>query len=569
MFNFNPIKLGIGGKIYALCAVFLLLFGATLSYITWEVRDATHVVQQQRKTLARLTSAHDVAAQFTSLRYWLTDLSLSWLNESEETAQHTREQLEASLSELEQTDKELVNELRPIVARYVELMTESVDCYVDENRVRGNSLVADARGQAAAVDERLGELLDSADASVRQDVETVVAGNSGIQNAAVGSLLLGVVLVAGLSWLFARWITRPIQRVVAILRDIAQGEGDLTQRLDANRSDEFGELAKWFNTFVEKLHGIISEMAGNAEALNRSSSELSNVASDLAAGADDANTQSGSVAGAAEEMATNMHNMAQSTKEVSTNVKSVATAVEEMNLSITEVAQNAEKSASVAGEAAKLVRISNDRITDLGSAADEIGKVIEVIQDIAEQTNLLALNATIEAARAGEAGKGFAVVATEVKELAKQTAAATDDIRRRIEGIQGSTGEAIAAIKEIREVINNVNEVSSTIAAAVEEQSITTKQISDSMAQTAAAALTVSNGVDESAAASQDITQSISRVDLVLKQTAAGARQSKEAGNEFSQLAEQMETLVGQFKTERSYTQKSEKDEDAAETLSV
>ena len=349
-------------------------------------------------------------------------------------------------------------------------------------------------------------------------------------------------------------IVQPVNHSVAMLKDIAEGEGDLTMRLDADRPDEFGELAGWFNTFVEKLHTLVSELTDNARTLNGSSTQLSDVATDLAAGATDATQQSSTVAAAAEEMAVNMNNMAQSTGEVSTNVKNAARSVEEMTASINEVAENAEKSALVAAQAAELVGVSNARVADLGTAADEIGKVIEVIQDIAEQTNLLALNATIEAARAGEAGKGFAVVATEVKELAKQTAAATDDIRRRIEGIQGSTGEAVDAIREISDVINNVNEVSRTIAAAVEEQSITTKQIAENVSQTATAAELVASGVNESAAASQEITQSIAKVDQVLQQTAQGAKQSKESGKDFSELADQMQSLVGQFRTETAET---------------
>jgi methyl-accepting chemotaxis protein len=195
-----------------------------------------------------------------------------------------------------------------------------------------------------------------------------------------------------------------------------------------------------------------------------------------------------------------------------------------------------------------LVEISNDKITNLGQAADEIGRVIEVIQDIAEQTNLLALNATIEAARAGEAGKGFAVVATEVKELAKQTAAATDDIRTRIESMQASTGDAVESIREISEVINNVNEVSRTIASAVEEQSITTRQISDNVSTTASAAESVARGVAETAMASREITENITRVDGVLMQTAEGADESRDAGTRLSQLAEEMNGLIGRFR---------------------
>ncbi len=159
------------------------------------------------------------------------------------------------------------------------------------------------------------------------------------------------------------------------------------------------------------------------------------------------------------------------------------------------------------------------------------------------------MNATIEAARAGDSGKGFAVVATEVKELAKQTASATDDIRKRIEGIQNSTGEAVNAIVEISDVINNVNDVSMTIAAAVEQQSVTTKRISETVSQTAVVAESVAGGVNRSAEASKEITQSISKVDSVLQQTVDGATKSRESGKEFSKLAHEMQTLVGQFKT--------------------
>jgi methyl-accepting chemotaxis protein len=171
-----------------------------------------------------------------------------------------------------------------------------------------------------------------------------------------------------------------------------------------------------------------------------------------------------------------------------------------------------------------------------------------VIQDIAEQTNLLALNATIEAARAGEAGKGFAVVATEVKELAKQTASATEDIRRRIESIQASTGETVAAIGEIGHVIQQVNDVSRTIASAVEEQSITTREIASNVAQSAAAADTVAKGISESATATQEITQSIAAVNEAALQTAQGATNTQAAGSELTRLSEQLQGLVGQFR---------------------
>ncbi len=332
-------------------------------------------------------------------------------------------------------------------------------------------------------------------------------------------------------------------------------EGDLTQVYEVAEADNdtratqaaFSDIAKAVNAMCSNLREVIGGVATNAATLNSTSTELSATATELSSGANQTTSQSATVSSAAEEMSINMNNMAASTEQMTTNVRTVASAVEEMTASIAEIAKNAEQASSVAGNAANLAESSNQTIGQLGSAADEIGKVIEVIQDIAEQTNLLALNATIEAARAGDAGKGFAVVATEVKELAKQTADATEDIRNRIEGIQGSTQSVVSSIGEISEVISQVSEVSQTIASAVEEQSITTKEIAQNVTQTSDAATSVSTGVAESASASQEITRSITQVDQAAKQTSQAAAQTQESGSALSGLAEELQQLVGRF----------------------
>ncbi len=352
----------------------------------------------------------------------------------------------------------------------------------------------------------------------------------------------------------AQFQEREVESVSQVLNLAAQG--DLTQVYEVAEADEdtaetrktFAEIAKAVNDMCTKLRNVIGSVAQNASTLVNTSTELSSTADQLTSGADETTNQSATVASAAEEMSINMKQVSDSTGQMSDNVRTVAAATEEMTATIGEIAKNAEQSAAVAGQAASLAEISNEKVGSLGVAADEIGKVIEVIQDIAEQTNLLALNATIEAARAGEAGKGFAVVATEVKELAKQTATATDDIRRRIEGIQGSSGEAVDAIKEITDVINNVNDVARTIAAAVEEQSATTKEISQTIAQTAEAADTVSQGVKESAIASQEITENIVGVDQGAKNTSAAATETKASSSALAGLAGELQELVGEFK---------------------
>jgi methyl-accepting chemotaxis protein len=363
----------------------------------------------------------------------------------------------------------------------------------------------------------------------------------------VTTTLVVLVAAAVFGTVLALSVTQPLLNSVAFVQSMAKG--DLTQTLDIDRQDEIGTLAKALNEMGANLRRMFADITSNTAVLTGSSTELAATASQLASGAEETTTQSATVAAAAEQMSTNMTTMAASSEKMSGNVKTVASAVEELTASISEVAKSAEQAATVADTAAELAKAGNNKINELGAAAGEIGKVIEVIQDIAEQTNLLALNATIEAARAGDAGKGFAVVATEVKELARQTAAATEDIRQRIEGIQGSTGQVVQSIGEIGEVIKKVNEVSRTIASAVEEQSITTKEIARNVAQTSLAAESVAKGVADSASVTHKIARNIVEVDQAAKQTAQGATIAQSASGKVTRVADQLQSLVGQFKT--------------------
>jgi methyl-accepting chemotaxis protein len=340
-------------------------------------------------------------------------------------------------------------------------------------------------------------------------------------------------------------IVLPLKAALSLAKAVATG--DLTQTCSVVTTDEVGQLSHSLNQMCEDLRSTVGKIHGTANTLSTSSEALSSTATHMAAGAAETTHQSNSVASAAGELSTNMINMSASTEQMTSNVKIVASAVEEMTASIGEIAKNAEQASNVAGSAAQLAEVSNASIGQLGAAADEIGQVIETIQDIAEQTNLLALNATIEAARAGDAGKGFAVVATEVKELAKQTADATEDIRARIEGIQSSTGRAVDSIGRISDVITRVNEVSRTIAAAVEEQSITTRKIAQNITQTSSAAQTVSVATSQSATATQEITRNIGAVDHAAREAAQGASQTQTASGELSKLSAELLSLVGQF----------------------
>lgn len=388
---------------------------------------------------------------------------------------------------------------------------------------------------------------DTSEALVAVDEISAVAGSarSSLIWWAVGLVVAAGACVGAAAFFFANSITAPIVKAAEFARGIASG--NLTSVCDANATGEVGTLIQAMNDMQGSLRDIILRLTNNAGSLSSSSNELSETASTLSTGAEETNNQSSAVSAAAEEMTASMNSVSDSTNEMTKNVEAVAAAIEEMTASITEVAGSAERAAGVASDAAHLTEVSNEKVSQLGNAADEIGKVIEVIQDIAEQTNLLALNATIEAARAGDAGKGFAVVATEVKELARQTSEATDDIARRIKAIQESTGEAITAIGEIEGVIRNVSDVSKTIAASVSEQQATTTDIARTVNGTTSAVQTVSRGISESAIACQEITCNMGKVDEAARETASGASQTRSAGDDLLKIAEDIQELVGQF----------------------
>lgn len=356
-----------------------------------------------------------------------------------------------------------------------------------------------------------------------------------------------VVLIGVGSFLAARRWTKPVEQFLDGLQRIGEGEGNLSQRVCVAGDSALVRAADGFNDFLARLQQTVLNVADNASDVSNSSAVLSTSASLVARGTGAITGRSASVAAAAEQLTTNMSNVAASTQQMSDSVKMVASAIEEMTASIDEVAKNAERAATAAADSSRIVGQSNTRIGELSAAAAEIGKVIEVIQEIAEQTNLLALNATIEASRAGDAGKGFAVVATEVKELAQQTAVATDDIRQRILRIQETTSDTVGSIGEIGNAIANVNEVSRIIASAVEEQSITIKEIARNIAQNSVALEQVAGGITDSASTSTEIAHSIAAVNEAIRGAAEGARQTQEASSRLIRIAEQLEGRVDGF----------------------
>jgi len=358
------------------------------------------------------------------------------------------------------------------------------------------------------------------------------------------SLIVGCIF----AFIIAMSIVKPINQANSMLKDIAQGEGDLAQRMTVDTKDEIGELAQWFNVFIGTIQEIIIKVNSMTDALLNSSDQLSNVSKQLTERTDESSERSNAVATAAEEMNSNINHVAASSEEATSNINMVAAATEEMSTSIGEIANNSSKAQEVTTTAVTKTQNASSRINELGDAAKEIGTVTETITDISEQTNLLALNATIEAARAGEAGKGFAVVASEIKELAKQTAKSTEEIKMKIETIQSITHVSVDEIEHVAKVIKDVNDYITSIAAAIEQQTAVTKEIAGNVAQASNGVQGVSQSVVEAAKVIAEITQNISDVSTCTLDCSDGSQEVDKSAEDLKGLAEKLKEIVGQFK---------------------
>jgi len=368
--------------------------------------------------------------------------------------------------------------------------------------------------------------------------------------------LFGIIVTLGSLALAAIFVMVLNKQVAVSIKDMTEVMSGLAnQELDrdipgTDRGDEIGKMAAAVQVFkdnaievkrleaerkeaearkAQERHQILLNMAdefdasvgGVVQSVSSASTEMQSSASTLSATAEETSKQATTVVGSSEEAAT--------------NIQTVASASEELTSSISEISSQVAQSTQISAKAVAEVESANERIQGLVSSSQKIGEVVELITDIADQTNLLALNATIEAARAGEAGKGFAVVASEVKNLANQTAKATEEISSQISGIQGVTQDAVHAIESIGEIINQMNEISSTIAAAVEEQGAATQEIA--------------RNVEQAAAGTKEMSTSVVSVEQASRETGSSAEQMLEAANELSQQSETLRAEVDKFLT--------------------
>ncbi|WP_233404412.1 methyl-accepting chemotaxis protein [Actinotalea solisilvae] len=448
----------------------------------------------------------------------------------------TDEERQAWAQKIVETDADIqapIDRLNVVLTGLAPEWTSFVEHWEEWKDVRDTQLLPAALddNRARYEERRLASGQPLIDAFVA-DLETVEAGTTeyvgGIASAAQAEaarartvtfavLGVGLLLSIALGIVTARSIRGSLGQVERSLD--AMAEGDLTVPASVTSADEIGRMAAALATAQESLRGTLAQVAEASGTIAAASEEMSAAGAQVAAGSEETSVQAGVVAAAAEQ--------------VSRNVQAVAAGAEQMGASIREIAQNATEAAKVAARATDVAQTTTSSVAKLGTSSQEIGNVVKVITSIAEQTNLLALNATIEAARAGEAGKGFAVVAGEVKDLAQETARATEDIARRVEAIQTDTTTAVAAISEISQIIASINDYQLTIASAVEEQTATTNEMS--------------RGVQEAATGSSEIAVNITGVASAASSSTEVLGQVQTSIAELAEMAADLRTRVGAF----------------------
>ena len=383
----------------------------------------------------------------------------------------------------------------------------------------GDDFADQATSVNEAIKKPLAEMADSVATLMQGSGEGLNSETRSMNLTMAGATLAALAVGIFVAIFLSRRISAATQSILARAEAIAAG--DLTrEELKTQSDDELGDLTKAINQMQSSLHTLIQSMRGTAEQVAAASEELSATSQQITANSEETTAQARVVSEAG--------------GQVNSNLQTLASGAEEMNSTIGEIAKNASEAARVAGEAVETAESANQTVSRLGDSSVEIGKVIEVITSIAQQTNLLALNATIEAARAGEAGKGFAVVANEVKELAKQTAKATEEIKQKITVIRENTSGAVEAIGGIKGVIDKISQISTTIATAVEEQSATTGEMTRNVAEAARGAATISSNIQGVAEAAQN--------------TSTNVGEAQTATEHLAKMANQLRDLVGRFK---------------------
>jgi len=547
-------KRSLGFKLYMGMFIINILTLFLLSYYWVKIETVHDINEQSAKRSSDAVAMADHANAGARLYQSIANLIIN----KDASANHEWESNKASIAHILQsvdsladTDKEhrwasnakaaidqvvqkVENELKPAIASSDQAKIEEIDAQFDQ-------LLEQSRQNLDSLQKSLSqenvEQMEFADRTIHA-----------LHSAIVVSALLLILIGTLIGTFLGRIIVKPVRETNALIQDISEGEGDLTKLLNVHSGDELEEMATGFNTFTRKLRDLIGKIGVSSTTISSNATQLTDASNTLSNAASTVNKNSAQAAAAVEESSASVNSIARSSEEMSTALATVAAAVEEMHASIQQVAQHCQEEMKIADQADSQAQSAKSVMTTLETSSQDISKVLDVIQNIASQTNLLALNATIEAASAGEAGKGFAVVASEVKDLARQTATATDQIRKRIEGMQSNTNSAVSAIQKITDVIQEVSRISGVIVHSVDEQNIAIAEISKHLAGTTVTAKQVTKNVSESAIGLQEISSTVAKVHQAANESAAAATQVSASSKNLMKEAEGLQSIVSKFK---------------------
>ncbi|MBM7775625.1 methyl-accepting chemotaxis protein [Actinokineospora baliensis] len=518
-------NLPVAAKIFSAVAVVLVAFGAVVVLSlngSGQLTDGARTVYDRgvhaTQTLAKIRADILTDRNFM-LNYYMSDAE--WRPKNKASMQELDAQIAASFKTYagETADPATLTALQNTWKSYLDVRDKEILPAADTNNLDAFWDGYNKADELTTTLDKQFETLTTAQATAAANAATDVADTGSRTNALIlGGAGLGLLLGLLLAWRVAAAVTRPLRRVTSVLEAVA--DGDLTRRADVSSTDEVGQMASALNRATDSMLDTVRTINSNAAALTGSSRDMAAASDILAHGAAQTADRAGAVRQAAQD--------------VSLHVQTLATASEEMGASIREIASNASDAARVASDAVASAQETTEIVGKLGESSTEIGNIVKVITSIAEQTNLLALNATIEAARAGDAGKGFAVVASEVKDLAQETAKATENIATRVQTIQGETSSAVGAIERISQIIHRISDYQNTIASAVEEQTATTSEMSRSVSEAAAGADAIARTVTDVADAASSTSDTV------------GA--SRETADSLATMAGELNSAVTRFR---------------------
>lgn len=451
---------------------------------------------------------------------------------------------------------ETVEQLRPITRRKEDIqMIDDIVKATQDYRSAVNTYSSEWKNLKNLSERRL-TVANSALSIIQNTALAAIDGTNNIAQTSAQELkrsitlliitsIIVVVVSVAIGTVIVRGITIPLKKIVEHIKTVASG--NLSNKAGISQNDEIGQLARNVDNMTDSLKEMVEQITDNAKSLEETSTELSATSSQLASSSNEMSNKSTTVMSAGEQLSGSMSTIASATEELSQSASTVASSVEEMTATISEITQNCVRETEIARNANIESKKAEDVMGKLGIAALEIGKVVELISSIASQTNLLALNATIEAASAGEAGKGFAVVASEVKELARQTAEATDQISNQITSIQSNTKESEVAIKQVANIIEELGQISATIATSIEEQSATTEEISKTIAQVSTSTGEVAKQVSQSAQGANEVSSNIQLISDSAEHVTSGAEETNQNSENLATMASRLNQIVARF----------------------